>query len=89
MDSLILSSWQVHILENNEGLLDRDFATNKPFFDAFGITCGIDLLDESAQVVYCLKKSINQLFIRKMLEGQLDEVLGQTVIIVDEVRSSK
>ena len=39
----------------------------------------------TAQVVYCLKKSINQLFLRRMLEGKLDEVLGRTVIIVDEV----
>jgi len=36
-------------------------------------------------VVYCLKSRINHLFMRKMLEGQLDEVLGRTVIIVDEV----
>jgi hypothetical protein len=55
-----LHGMKVHILENNEGLLDRDYATNKPFFESFGITCGIDLLDESAQVVYCLKSRINQ-----------------------------
>ena len=80
-----LHGLKVHVLENNEGLLDRDYATNKPFFDAFGIKCGIDLLDPDAQIVYCLKSSINRLFLRKMVEGQLDEVLGQTVIIVDEV----
>eukprot|EP00965_Chrysotila_dentata_P222057 6192740-Pleurochrysis_carterae.AAC.1 len=28
---------QVHVLENNEGLLMRDFATNKPFYDKFEI----------------------------------------------------
>jgi len=80
-----LHGMRVHILENNEGLLARDFATNKPFFESFGIQCGIDLLDEGNQVVYCLKSHINQLFMRNMLEGKLDEVLGQTVIIVDEV----
>ena len=48
-------------------------------------SCGQDLLDESCDVVYCLKSRINQLFIRRMLEGKLDEVLGRTVIIVDEV----
>ena len=32
------------------------------------------------QVVYCLKARINQLFLRKMLEGQLDEVRGGAVI---------
>ena len=48
----------VHVLENNEGLLERDYATNKPFFEAFGISCGIDLLDDEAQVVYCLKSRI-------------------------------
>jgi hypothetical protein len=31
-----------------------------------------------AQVVYCLKKDINQLFLRTMLEGKLDEVLAVT-----------
>ena len=45
-----LHGMRVHILENNEGLLDRDYQTNKPFFEAFGIKCGIDLLDESCQV---------------------------------------
>ena len=83
-----LHGLRVHVLENNEGLLDRDFATYKPFFEAFGIKCGAgvdDLLDPDCQVVYCLKARINQLFLRKMLEGQLDEVLGNTVIIVDEV----
>jgi len=80
-----LHGMRVHILENNEGLLDRDFAMNQPFFEAFGISCGIDLLEKDTQVVYCLKSRINNLFMRKMLEGELDEVLGQTVIIVDEV----
>ena len=41
-----LHKLKVHVLENNEGLLDRDFATNEPFFESFGISCGIDLLDE-------------------------------------------
>ena len=80
-----LHGLRVHVLENNEGLLERDFATYRPFFEAFGIRCGVDLLDPEAQVVYCLKSRINHLFMRKMLEGQLDEVLGRTVIIVDEV----
>ena len=76
---------KVHILENNEGLLERDFDTNRPFFEAFGIRCGVDLLDGEADVVYCLKSGINQLFLRKMLEGKLVEALGDTVVIVDEV----
>jgi len=80
-----LHGLKVHILENNEGLLERDYAQNKPFFDAFGIHCSIDLMDPEAQVVYCLKSRINQMFLRNMLEGKLDEELGQTVIIVDEV----
>jgi len=80
-----LHGLKVHVLENNEGLLDRDFKTYQPFFEAFGISCGTDLLDEDAQVVYCLKRQINTLFLRKMVEGQLDDTLGNTVIIVDEV----
>jgi len=49
-----LHGLRVHVLENNEGLLDRDFATYKPFFEAFGIKCGAgvdDLLDPDCQVV--------------------------------------
>ncbi|KAL3928165.1 MAG: hypothetical protein SGPRY_002510, partial [Prymnesium sp.] len=68
-----LHGLKVHVLENNEGLLERDYATYRPFFQAFGIRCGVDLLDQDSQVVYCLKPSINQLFLRTMLEGKLDQ----------------
>ena len=30
------------MLENNAGLMARDFAKNKPFFDKFGIVSGTD-----------------------------------------------
>ena len=46
---------KVHVLENNEGLLLRDLATQAPFYERFGIKAGKDLLDESLGIVYCLK----------------------------------
>jgi hypothetical protein len=75
----------VHVLENNSSLLQRDYAQNKPFYDKFGIKSSLDLNDESAQIVYCLRDGINRRFLKKLVEGTLDEDLGKTVLIVDEV----
>ena len=76
---------RVHVLENNEGLLDRDFRQNQPFYERFGIKSSSDLGDEDAGICYCLKKQINKHFLRKMVEGKLDEELRNIVLIVDEV----
>lgn len=75
-------------MENNEGLLDRDFHQNKPFYERFGITSsfGADgLADPDAKIVYCLKKQINKHFLKKMVEGKLNEELKNIILIVDEV----
>ena len=77
---------RVHVLENNEGLLERDYRQNKPFYDRFNIKSSTDLGDGDAQIVYCLKAKINKHFLGKMLKGTLDAELKKTVIIVDEVR---
>merc|ERR1719230_1306797 len=71
-----LYGMRVHILENNAGLLQRDFAQNKPFYERFGIKCGQNLDEADAQIVYCLKDAINRRFLRKLVEGKLDEELG-------------
>eukprot|EP00966_Prymnesium_polylepis_P083050 1923712-Prymnesium_polylepis.3 len=76
--------WQVHVLENNAGLLERDFRVNQPFYERFGIKSGIDLAEEGVQICYCLKRNIGKRFLTKMLEGKLEEELGNTVLIVDE-----
>lgn len=76
---------KVHVLENNEGLLDRDFQQNKPFYDRFNIKSSTDLDDEDARIVYCLKARMNKHFLRQILKGTLDAELKRTVIIVDEV----
>jgi len=76
---------KVHVLENNEGLLERDFRQNKPFYERFKIKSSTDLDDEEAQIVYCLKANMNKHFLRQMLKGSLDAELKRTVIIVDEV----
>ena len=76
---------RVHVLENNEGLLDRDYATNAPFYERFGIKSGKSLSEEGNQICYCLKSAINKHFLERMVQGLLDEDLRQTVLIVDEV----
>jgi len=76
---------RVHVLENNEGLLERDYATNSPFYDMFGIKSGKDLANEDFQIVYVLKQAINKHFLRRMVAGKLDADLSRTVLIVDEV----
>ena len=50
-----LYGMRVHVLENNEGLLERDYRQNKPFFARFGLKCSMDLADAEAQIFYCLK----------------------------------
>jgi hypothetical protein len=46
-----LKSKRVHILENNEGLLERDFKTYKPFFDRFNLKSNKQL-DLSSDICY-------------------------------------
>jgi len=78
----------VHVLENNEGLLERDYKTNAPFYERFGIVSdlGADgLKNGDAKIVYCLKKHVNKHFLGRMVEGKLDEELRNIVLIVDEV----
>ena len=74
---------KVHVLENNEGLLERDYAVNAPFYQKFGIKSGKDLDEPGVQICYCLKAGINKHFLRGMVEGTLQ--LRSTVLIVDEV----
>jgi len=78
-----LYGMKVHVLENNEGLLERDYAVNAPFYQKFGIKSGKDLTEPDVQICYCLKAGINKHFLRNMVEGTLE--LRQTVLIVDEV----
>ena len=70
---------RVHVLE--QGLLRRDYAQNKPFYDKFGIKSGYNLDEDDTQI----KDAINRRFLRKLVEGKLDQELGATVLIVDEV----
>lgn len=50
-----LYGMRVHVLENNAGLLERDFRTHKPFYDKFDIKSGTDLNEPGVQICYCLK----------------------------------
>jgi len=73
---------RVHVLENNEGLLERDFATYRSFYESFGLSCAKSI-DDTSDICYCLKKHNNAYFNQKLLDGSLD--LSSTVLIVDEV----
>ena len=72
----------MHILENNEGLLLRDFGTYLPLYSKFGIRCSREI-DAEAQICYCLKRGNQAYFSRRMQSGSLH--LADTVLIVDEV----
>ena len=73
---------KVHVLENNEGLLERDFANYKSFYESFGLTCN-KMIDSTSDICYCLKKHNNTFFNQHLLSGDLD--LTGTILIVDEV----
>jgi len=73
---------RVHVLENNEGLLERDFNTYEPFYKQFGLSCSKSI-DATSDICYCLKRQNNAYFNAHMLNGDLD--LSETVLIVDEV----
>jgi hypothetical protein len=73
---------KVHVLENNEGLLERDFANYKSFYESFGLTCN-KTIDSTSDICYCLKKQNNTFFNQHLLSGDLD--LTGTILIVDEV----
>eukprot|EP00966_Prymnesium_polylepis_P037616 873415-Prymnesium_polylepis.1 len=73
---------RVHVLENNEGLLERDYASYEGFYRSFGLTCN-KTIDLTSDICYCLKRQNNAFFNQHVLLGDLD--LSGTVLIVDEV----
>ena len=89
----VVKHWhkRVHVLENNEGLLERDFDTYKPFYDLFTIKregkerqlTSRKLIDSESDICYCLKKQNNEFFKAELAAGRLD--LSGVVLIVDEV----
>ena len=82
---------KVHILENNEGLLDRDFEKNTPFFTAFALQANgasrpikvANSIDPEADVCYCLTSQLEDLFLKGVRGSNL--ALDEVVLIVDEV----
>ena len=73
---------RVHVLENNEGLLERDFANYEPLYKSFGLSCAKQI-DATSDICYCLKAQNNAHFNQQLLRGELN--LGEVVLIVDEV----
>ena len=80
-----LHGMRVHVLENNAGLMERDYRQNKPFYDKFGIASGMDLDDPDVKICYCLKAGLNKRFLKSLVAGTIDDELAGTVLIVDEV----
>jgi len=85
--------FHVHVLKHDATELRRDFTQSKPLYDSLGISAGAGLElrsqhcshDESTdpKIVYCLIDGINRRFLRKLVEGHLDE-FERTILIVDE-----
>ena len=80
---------RVHILENNESLMKRDYESNKSFFELFQnqdgrpISAACDCLDVDADISYCLTSTINSHYMRSVTDA--GEGLAQMILIVDEV----
>ena len=72
----------VHVLENNDTLLQRDYKSAKPLYDKLGLSSA-DKVDPSKRICYCTKRTSEQRFIEMISEGKLD--LSKTFLIVDEV----
>ena len=75
-------SMKVHVLENNEGLLERDYDTYASFYAAFGLRTAKQI-DLTADICYSLKRENNHYFTEQLIEGKLD--LSKVILIVDEV----
>lgn len=62
---------RVHVLENNESLLQRDYDTYEPFYHRFGLKTAKQI-DEVSDICYCLKKENNKFFNDHLVAGKLD-----------------
>lgn len=74
---------KVHIMVNNQGLLNRDFATFADFYSRFGITVSKGKFG-SAQVVYCMRSQLEQ-FYRDHFFAGCTTPFRDTFLVVDEV----
>lgn len=80
---------KVHVLENNEGLLERDYETYEPYYKRFRLE-GEPLktakgIDPDADICYCLKSDNSRFFAQQLVEGTLKKTLDDVILIVDEV----
>lgn len=74
---------RVHILENNAGLLERDFSDFEPFYKRFDMTCCKDFGDADAEVTYCTQGYLDRFYRDGIFKGKLR--LSDFVLVVDEV----
>jgi len=75
---------RVVLLINNESLCGRDFADNKTFFEACGVTVGMSF-KEDFQVTHCVRADLIRQMMDKSLVGT--PAFPDTVLLIDEVDS--
>ena len=75
---------KVHVLENNEGLLQRDHENFKFFFKQMDVTTSCGVYDAEVDIIYLLRKTIEQSYRRRVFEGHVPP-FPDTILIVDEV----
>lgn len=81
--TFILTINHCSVLENNSGLLERDYADFAPYFAAMGVTVAKSDFSTDADIVYCLRKDIERLARDRAFRGCRPFV--DTVLIADEV----
>jgi hypothetical protein len=74
---------KVHVLENNKGLLDRDYDTFESFYKSMGCSTSRDY-DSEADICYVLRSHLEHAYRDRVFEGYVP-AFPDTVIIVDEV----
>ena len=75
---------RVHVLENNVGLLERDFADFSSFYTSLGVSTAKRDFDADASVVYALRSDIEHAYRDRVFAGTVPP-FPDTVLIVDEV----
>ena len=75
---------KVHILENNQGLLQRDYENFKEFYGSMDVSTSCGDYDPTVDVVYLLRREIESSYRKRVFAGHVPP-FPDTVLIVDEV----
>ena len=75
---------KVHVLENNQGLLERDYESFKDFYQSMGVTTSCGAYDANTDICYVLRRTIEHSYRNRVFEGHVPP-FPDTILIVDEV----